>query len=116
MYDLKIINDSIHAKLGYHLGYHVNYLNPDKKGRNSYKRHSEPDVINALHVYTSDSSFSSFDTLISIPASSIHEVNTYSFNRAAYRTSIILPIVLCPIVIFFIVGVHQLGQMSFSYP
>ena len=109
MYDLEIINDSIHAKLDYQLGYQIKYLNPDKKGRNSFKRYYEPDVTNAIHVYTSDSSFSYFDTLISIPASSIHEVNSYVFNRAAFRTSIILPIVLIPIALFFIIGMNQLN-------
>jgi len=114
MYDLEIINDSINAKLDYYLGYHANYLNPDKKGRNMYSKSREPDVTNAIHVYTSDSSFSSFDTLISIPVSSIHEVNQYTFNKAAFITSIILPVILIPVGIFMIVGMSQLGSMDLS--
>lgn len=114
MYDLELTNDSIHAKLDYQLGYLVNYLNPKKKGRNSFSKRNEPDVINSIHIYTSDNNFGNFDTLISIPVSSITEVDTYSFNRAAYRTSIILPIVLTPIILFFIIGVHQLNNMDYS--
>ena len=67
MYDLEIKNDSIQAKLDFQLGYHQKYLYP-KKGLNHFARSKEPDVTNAIHIYTSDSSFSYFDTLISIPA------------------------------------------------
>ena len=57
MYDLQIINDSIQAKLDFQLGYQANYLDAKEKGLNKYYKKIEPEVINAVHIYTIDSSF-----------------------------------------------------------
>ena len=120
MYELDIINDSIHAKLDVQLGYQVNYLYPKEKGLNSFHKGYEPDVINAVHIYTTDTSFSSFDTLVSIPVSSIHEVNSYKYARAASRASFIVPAVILPaagtaIIITLIIREIDRGLFNFDF-
>ena len=76
LYDFTISNDTISGKITSQLDYHVNYLNPKYK-RNSYKKKEAPNVIKEVHLFTSDSSFSSFDTQINIPFSSIKEIKVY---------------------------------------
>jgi len=118
MYDLLITNDSIHAKLDIQLGYQVNYLYPKEKGLNSFHKGYEPDVINAVHIYTSDSSFSSLDTLVSIPVSSIHEVNSYEYARAASRASYIAPAVILPaagLVFLIVMALNSTGNMMSGF-
>jgi hypothetical protein len=108
LYDLSIINDSIHAKLDSQIGYQANYLNPKEKGLNKFNKSDEPDVINAVYIYTSDSSFNYSDTFVSIPVSSISGIKYYSYAQAASRAPYIVPIVLIcaavPILLALVIG------------
>ncbi|MCK4569598.1 MAG: hypothetical protein KAT76_04855 [Bacteroidales bacterium] len=114
LYDLQITNDSIYAMLDHQIGYHLNYLNPKDKGLNRFKKKYEPEVINAVHLYTSDTSFSSFDTIVSIPVSSIDTIKSYAYARAASRASKIVPAVILPVAGLIIIAGVAISQMSFS--
>lgn len=113
-YDLYVANDSLYMKLDYHLGYHVKYLVPKEKGLNKFYMKIEPNVVNAIHVYTTDTTFNSFDTLVAIPVSSISAVKSYEYARAASRASKIVPAVFLPIVGLVIISAVAISQMSFS--
>ena len=41
MYDVRCTDDSIYAKLDIQLGYQINYLNPNKTGRNKFHKRTE---------------------------------------------------------------------------
>lgn len=97
-YDLSYKNDSVQARLDYQLGYHVKYLNPKEKGLNQFDRKSEPEVCNSVHLYTNDTSFNLFDTLVAIPVSSIYDVRSYQYAKAPSRASRIVPLVVFPVV------------------
>ena len=110
IYDLRIVNDSIHAKLDPQLGYHVDYLNPKGKGLHEFSRKLEPDVINSVHIYTSDSSFGYWDDVVSIHLESIYEVNLYTYARAASRASVIVPSVLfIPVSLLFLFTLYAIS-------
>ncbi len=96
MYDISYTNDSIHAIIDPWLGYHSKYLNPKPNGLNQFKKKDEPEVINSVHVYTSDTNFNYFDSRVSIPVSSINTVVSYNYARAPSRASKIVPIVFIP--------------------
>jgi len=104
-YDLDIVNDSIHARLDFQLGYHVKYLDPKEKGLNEFHKKSEPEIISSIHIFTSDTTFNSFDTLVSIPVNSIIGVTSYSYAKAASRRSIWLPIICAPIAFLLLGGI-----------
>ena len=118
-YDLVVANDSLYAKLDLQLGYHIKYLAPKEKGLNQFDRRSEPGVVNSVHIYTSDTTFNSFDSIVSIPLSSINGVNVYEYARAPSRASLIVPIVVLPVGILVGVVVYSLSHMfddfSMSY-
>ena len=113
-YDLHFTDDSLLAKLDFQLGYHVKYLSPKEKGLNKFPMKSEPDVVNAIHVYTTDTTFNSFDTLVAIPVSSITAVKSFEYARAASRASKIVPAVFLPIAGLVIISAVAISQMSFS--
>lgn len=96
-YDLEITDDSLLIRLDIYLGYHSKYIDPKAKGLNQYNR-KEIDVINSVHIFTSDTCFNTFDTLISLPASSILAVHSYEYARTPSRASRIVPLVLFPVV------------------
>ena len=121
MYDVQVSNDSIQASLETYLGYHVNYLYPKPEKLNQFDKRHNPDVINEIHLYTTDTSFSYFDTIISIPIGSIYQVNKNSYEQGASRASVILPAVLIPVgilvVAFCILAkktVDSMGSMTFN--
>jgi len=114
IYDLSVGAGIVKARLDAQLGYHLKYIEPKERGLNKFAMRSEPDVINAVHIYTNDTNFNSLDTLIAIPLSSIFEVRSYEYARAASRATKIVPIVVIPIAAFIIIGMVQLSQMSFS--
>ena len=91
--DIKLTADSLHMKLDIYLGYHVKYLNPREHKLNTFRKKEEPEVINSVHIFTSDTSFSAFDKQIAIPRSKIVAVKKYEYARGASIASIIFPIV-----------------------
>ena len=96
--DLRPVNDSLNMKLDFQLGYHLKYLNPqDDDKTNKYSRKEEPEVTNSIHIYTNDTCFGSFDTLVVIPESSVFAVKSYAYNRSASRASVILPAIFIPL-------------------
>ncbi len=118
-YDLEVKNDSLQARLDFQLGYHLKYLEPKEKGLNKFAMKSEPEVINAVHIYTTDTNFNSFDTLIATPLSSIYTVRTYEYARAPSRASKIVPAVFIPVagmVIYIAIVIsssYMTGALSF---
>jgi hypothetical protein len=103
MYDVQLSNDSIQASLETNLGYHVNHLYPKPEKLNQYEKRTEPNIINEIHLYTTDTSFSYFDTIISIPIGSIYQVTKNSYAKGPSRASIILPAVLIPFGILIVI-------------
>lgn len=95
-YDLQIKEGILQAKLDLQLGYLVKYLFPKEKKLNKFERKTEPEVLNSVHIYTSDTTFSQFDTLVTIPVSSIISVKTYEYAQASSRASLIVPLVVFP--------------------
>ena len=117
MYDVQLYGDSITANLDFHLGYNVNHLNPKTTGVNQFKRKEEPDVEYTLHLFTNDSSFSTYDTVITIHESSIYKINKFASAQGPSRASIIVPIVLVPVGVMVLIGVamaNSLNNMSVS--
>jgi len=110
-YDLVVANDSLYAKLDFQLEYHVKYLTPKEDGLNQFDRKSEPGVVNSVHIYTSDTTFNSFDSIVSIPLSSINGVNVYEYARAPSRASLIVPIVVLPVGILVGVVAYSISHM-----
>ena len=119
MYDLDVEGDMLQAKLNIQLGYHVNYLYPREDKQNQFYKNKEPDVINSIHLFTSDTSFYDLDTLISIPLSSIYEVKSYEYDRVASTRTKVLAAVLIPLtggVIILVVAVAiALNSMEISF-
>lgn len=99
-YDVKNKDSLISGKLDVEVGYHYNYLYPAEGKLIQYKKTSEPDVVNAVHIYTSDASFHWMDSTISIPVSSIYAVKSFEYAAAASRASFVAPIVLLPVIAF----------------
>jgi len=114
-YDLVVANDSLYTKLDFQLGYHVKYLTPKEVGLNQFDRKNEPGVVNSVHIFTSDTTFNSFDTLVAIPVSSISAVKSFEYARAPSRASKIVPILFIPIAVLAIAVASAMSQpMSFS--
>ncbi len=97
MSQMYVVNDSIHASLDTCLRYLVKYLEPDEKGLNKFLGKKEPEVLEIIHIYTDDNNFSSLDTLIVIPESSILAVKSHSYAKAPSRASHIVPSIFVPI-------------------
>ncbi len=96
IYDVECSNDSIHAKLDPQIGYHNKYLTPKVKKLNEFDKRHEPEVVNTVHLYTSDPNFNFFDTLISLPLSNVDSIASYSYAPKPSRTSVIVPIIFAP--------------------
>ena len=86
----------INARLDVPMGYHFNYLNPKEGKLNRFKKSTEPEVINSVHLYTSDTSFRKTDSIISIPVNTIYKVQSYEYAKTPSRASIIVPLVILP--------------------
>ena len=91
---MQIKGDTITGKLDAMLYYHVKYLTPKSKGVKGYKKHNEPEVINEVHIYTSDTTFGYFDTNVLIPMSSIQKIIIYDPAKRATTLSWVLPPVI----------------------
>ena len=104
VYDLVVDEEKVRLKLDFQLGYHVDYLNPKKESLNQYYRKSQPEVGNSLHLYTNDTVFSDFDTLITIPVSSIYRIDSYEYAKTPSRASKIIPAIFVPILVIVIYG------------
>jgi len=114
-YDLRPVDDSLNVKLDFQLGYHLKYLNPqDDDKTNMYSRKEEPEVVNSVHIYTNDTCFSSFDTLVVIPESSIFAVKSYAYNRSASRASVILPAIFIPLGVVILVFAVAAGRADYT--
>ncbi len=94
------INDNtITAKTDPFLGYHANYVKlPDKK-KHKFKKKTEPEVTNTVHVYIQDSNLIRQDSLVVVPINSIQKIDLYVYNKKASQISHILPTVLIPVLI-----------------
>jgi len=117
MYDVRVQDDSITASLDIYLGNNVNHLNPKTQGLNQYSRKEDPDVEYTVHLFTTDSSFSTFDTVITIHESSIYRIDKFEYARAPSRASIIVPIVILPVavaVLFSVAFVNTFNNWSVS--
>ncbi len=112
IYDLSVGAGILKARLDVQLGYHVKYLEPKEKGLNRFDKGSEPEIINSVHIFTTDTSFSNLDTLVAIPVSSINAVKSYSYAQAASRASILVPVIVGPVALVVLAGV--LAVRSFS--
>jgi len=93
IYDVNNTDNGIHAKLDPQIGYHTKYLNPKINKLNDFDKRKDPEVVNSVHLYTSDQNFNSFDTLVSLPISSIDSIALYSYAQAPSRASKIVPAV-----------------------
>ncbi len=88
--NLKFTGDMLTGSLDYYLGYHFNYLSPKKpEGANRYKKKSEPDVINEVHIYTTDTIPIDSKTA-SIPITSIQKIEIYNYDKKATTRSWVL--------------------------
>ena len=114
MYDVKQVDGQVHARLSIQLGYLVDYLNPKEEGLNKFPKPQAPDVINSVHLYTSDTTFSLLDTIISVPLESIHQLQSYEYARAPSRASIIVPVVFIPIIGLVTASMIAISQMEFN--
>ena len=112
MYDVQLTNDSILAKLDVHLGYNINHLYPKTNGINRFSRKAEPEVEYTVHLYTNDSSFNTFDSVITIHESSIYKIDKFAYAQAPSRASIIVPIVLAPVAVIVLIGVGTASAMN----
>ncbi len=112
-YDLEIKNDSLIVRLDPQLGHHLNYLEPKEKGLNKFVK-QQTDVINSVHIFTSDTTFNSLDTLVAIPVSSISGVKSYEYARAPSRASRIVPAVFIPVLGLVVISVIALQQADFG--
>lgn len=113
-YDLQIKGDTINGRLDAMLYYHAKYLTPKSKGAQSYKKHKEPEVINEVHIYTSDTTFGYFNTNVSIPMASIQKITIYDRAKGATIISWILPPVLILAALIVIVTATD-GSCPFVY-
>ena len=104
IYEVKCQDGFIIGKLDIPKVYHYNYLNPKEDKLNRFKKSIEPEVINSVHLYTSDTSFNKIDSTISIPLSTIYAVQSYEYARTPSRASIFVPIVFVPIMFLFLVA------------
>ena len=102
-YDLSVHNDTLMAKLNAQLGYHIKYLYPKEEGLNRFDKGDEPQVINSVHIFTADTSFGNFDTLVAMPVSSIYEVRSYAYDRQKSRASIFVPLFVGPVALLVLV-------------
>jgi len=112
MYDVQLTNDSILAKLDVHLGYNVNHLYPKTKGINRFSRKKEPEVEYTVHLYTNDSSFNTFDSVITIHESSIYKIDKFDYAQAPSRASVIVPAVLAPVALIGLLIAASANSMS----
>ena len=94
----------IAGKLDFPMVYHFKYLYPKEDKLNRFKKSMEPEVIHAVHLYTSDTTFNKMDSTFSIPLSTIYAVQSYEYARAPSRASIILPVVFVPILFGLLVA------------
>lgn len=99
MYNVQIHDDSITAKLDIQLGNNVNHINPKTNGLNQFRRKEEPEVEYTVHLFTNDSSFSTFDSVITIHESSIFKIDKFEYARAPSRAAKIVPIVMAPVLV-----------------
>lgn len=114
LYDVDSAENMLSAKLDIQLGYHVKYLNPEEGKLNKFDKPLEPEVVNTIHLYTSDSTFNSLDTVIAIPLSSIYYVSSYEYARAPSRASKIVPIVVLPVVGVVVVSLIAISSMDWN--
>ena len=104
IYEVKCEDGFVIGKLDTPMGYHYNYVNPKADKLNRFKKSNEPEVINSIHLYTSDTSFNKMDSTISIPLSTIYAVQSYEYARTPSRASIFVPLVFVPMMFFLLVA------------
>lgn len=110
LYDLDITADRIMGKISPNLDYHINHIKPKTNMPNRYIKKKEPDVLKEVHFYTTDSSFSYFDTLIIIPVNSINKIALYDRAKGATILSwVIPPILVTGIVVLVCINIFISG-------
>ena len=112
--NLKFIGDTLTGNLDLNLGYHMNYLSPEKPEKpNRFKKKSEPDVINEVHIYITDT-IPVISVTASIPITSIQKIDIYNYDKKATKRSWVLGITL-PLVggllVVFIVAIIASGPL-----
>jgi len=112
LYEVKYEDGFIIGQLDIPMGYHNNYLNPKEDKLNRFKKSIEPEVINSVHLYTSDTSFNEVDSTISIPLSTIYEIQSYEYARTPSRASIFVPIVFVPLVVLFVAAIANAASFA----
>lgn len=115
IFDVKYEDNLLIAKLDFPMGYHYKYLNPKKDKLNRFKKSIEPEVIYSIHLYTSDTSFSKMDSIISIPVNTIYDIQSYEYARTPSRASIYVSLVTLPLVLLIIItfaSAASFGSMS----
>ena len=112
--NLKFIGDTLTGNLDLNLGYHMNYLSPEKPEKpNRFKKKNEPDVINEVHIYITDT-IPIISVTASIPITSIQKIDIYNYDKKATKRSWVLGITL-PLVggllVVFIVAIIASGPL-----
>ena len=57
----------MNARLDLQLGYLLNHFYPKEKRLNKFDKPLEQEVINTVHLYTTDMTFNTLDTVVFIP-------------------------------------------------
>ena len=112
--NLKFIGDTLTGNLDLNLGYHMNYLSPEKPEKpNRFKKKNEPDVINEVHIYITDT-IPVIAVTAAIPITSIQKIDIYNYDKKATKRSWVLGITM-PLVgillVVFIVAIIGSGGL-----
>ena len=113
--NLKFIGDTLTGNLDLNLGYHMNYLSPEKPEKpNRFKKKNEPNVINEVHIYITDT-IPAISVTTSIPITSIQKIDIYNYDKKATKRSWVLGslgLVGAGLIIVLIVAVIAKGTGS----
>jgi hypothetical protein len=104
-FDLQVGDSVMTTKLDYKLGDMAQYISPDPSRINRFNRDHEHDLLNSTHIYTTDTSFSDYDTVATIHESTIYAFSTYKYAKAPSRASLVVPIVLGSLTGVIILGI-----------
>ncbi len=98
LYDYTLADDTLTGKLDIFLGIHTNYLDPKLEGLNTIKK-GDNEVLESVHLHTSDTSFVYMDTVVIIPSMAIQKVYVYEYAQSESRSSMVLPAVFGGIIV-----------------
>ncbi len=112
LYAVEIIGDSLKGRLKPLTPEHKENLYVTKKAGIRYKKKSEANVINEVHIHVPDNTYSLFATSVSFPLTDIQKVQVYSKDGGTTAASWVLPPV---ITIGALVGLAAASSCPFLY-